>query len=162
MAIGLTMCWKQAHRGANFPKFWRDIIFCLKFYTKQTVKQHGDEGKKKPFQKCKVKIFFSLLFLKNVLCNVPHQNRKVRERKTQAWESQQESRMMVKENSRVITVRMVKRVIRPRRARDKNVDRCLPSSYPLFTWKSIRVLLSEMRVNQEKHERETPSTGNSI
>lgn len=63
MAIGLTMCWKQAHRGANFPKFWRDIIFCLKFYTKQTVKQHGDEGKKKNlFRNAKSKFFFRFCF----------------------------------------------------------------------------------------------------
>lgn len=118
---------KRSTEGCKVFKILKGHYFQPKILY-QASYQIGWGMEKNPFSDMQSQNIFllSFHFLKNVLLDVSHQNRKVNQERGRPRhrKHKRSHKMMVKENSCVITVHQVKTVICPGRTRDRHPDSC--------------------------------------
>lgn len=126
MALDLTIL-KRSTQGCNVFKILKGNYFQPKIrYQANYQVACGLKKKKNHFRHGKSLFFFFAFLAKNVLFDVPHQNRKVNQERggPKHRRHNRNHRMMVKENFCVITVCQVKMVIGLGRTRDRHTACC--------------------------------------
>lgn len=143
MALDLTIL-KRSPQGCNVFKILKGNYFQPKI--QYQAKYQVAWGWKKAIFRLQSQVHFSFpaFFLKNILFDVLHQNRKVNQerRRLRHRRHNRNHRMMVKENTCVITVCQVKMVIGLGRTGDRHIDGCQCHAFCHYTMFYLKIYWS--------------------